>query len=654
VSAVAASPDGRLVAFRTDKPSIAANSYRLAWHVVDLATGASREIASAGDPIVKEPGLLTAEAPVWSPDGRWIYYRALHAGEVQIWRTATDGSRSEAVTAEAGDVVAVEAAADGRGIAFRVGPPRGEIEQAELAEYDNGILVDEHVELAQNLFRGAIVNGRHATQRLNGPWFFRGNVLWSRPLLERRLDFASLAATPATAADFPPSPPAEGGRGPDVFARSSRGDVAAAWWNWSEGRLAVVRADGTRIPCPAEQCRSERTAWIAWRPGMDEVVFATSNRMRVQTIRLWNPASGKVRALPAGSGQLSGGPDEAAPCAILAAQAVCVAAGPASPPRLEAIDLGSGEARPLFDLEPSLRARRWPRTERLTWRSPAGQTFTGILFLPDDGPAARRPVPLFVNYYSCGGFVRGGVGDEWPFALLAANGIASVCVNATRSDAPNGVGAYRAALGGLETLVDGLARRGVADRGRVGMGGLSFGTEVTIWTLIHSKLLAAASIASPQFEASSYWINSARGREYPRILREVWGLGPPDQTPEQWQLLSAARNIGEIRAPLLLQLSEQESRYATELYARLSNSATPTEMYVFPDEAHIKVQPRHRLAVYGRNLDWFGFWLQDRVDPEPAKAEQYRRWRALRDRSVAPQARQDSSHSASETKSNNR
>ncbi len=29
-------------------------------------------------------------------------------------------------------------------------------------------------------------------------------------------------------------------------------------------------------------------------------------------------------------------------------------------------------------------------------------------------------------------------------------------------------------------------------------------------------------------------------------------------------------------------------------------------------------------------VDWFRFWLQGYEDPDPAKAEQYKRWRELR------------------------
>lgn len=656
LSALSASPDGRLVAFRTDRPSIERNSYELAWHVLDTATGATRRIASGGEPIPIEPGMLAAEPPVWSPDGRRIYFRALRAGAVQVWRAAVDGSGSQAVTAEEGDVLSVERSMDGRALLYRVGPPRAEIERAELDEYDNGILVDEHVELGQNLFRGAIINGRHATQRLTGNWFVRGGLLWSRAPRLKRLDLETLARTEAREQEFATPADAQGNEAPESVARSSRGDVATSVWSGSEGSLTVVREGGrgATLTCPAEACRTDRVAWTAWRPGRDQLVFATADRAIVMTLHLWDLASGQVRTIIRANGLLNGGRQENRPCALTASEAVCVVAEPTSPPRLEAIDLETGVGRPSFDPNRPLRARRWPSAERLNWRGPDGREFTGVLFLPERAP--ERPLPLFINYYRCEGFIRGGLGDEWPFALFAASGIAAMCVNATRMGGPqDGVGQYRAALGGIEVLIDVLDNRGLADRSRVGMGGLSFGSEVTMWAVANSDLISVASVASPQFAPSTYWFNSVRGRDYPRILRQVWGLGSPTETPEQWRLLSPALHVDRIRVPLLMQLSEQESRYGIEFYAQLTNSSTPTELYVFPDEPHIKVQPRHRLAVYRRNLDWFRFWLQGHEDPDPSKTDQYRRWRALAERFAADaQRRQERSQSSSETRSNTR
>jgi hypothetical protein len=31
-----------------------------------------------------------------------------------------------------------------------------------------------------------------------------------------------------------------------------------------------------------------------------------------------------------------------------------------------------------------------------------------------------------------------------------------------------------------------------------------------------------------------------------------------------------------------------------------------------------------------RNVDWYRFWLKGEEDPDPSKAEQYKRWRELR------------------------
>jgi len=650
LSGLAAAPDGRQIAFRVDRASIDRNGIELRWLTVDLASGETVEAAGGGDPIVEDPGLLVAGAPVWSPDSRWFYFRALGADGIQIRRASTDGSAAGVVTREDGDVLSVEAAPDGSGIIFETGPSREAIESAERDEYDSGIRVDDHVELAQNMFRGALVNGRRASQRLTGRWFERGGILWNAPRRLRRLDFATTAVTDAPGADGV----GIASRGP--AARSAAGAVAEAAWDDGGGSLRVTLADGAHIACARDACRTERIAWLAWRPGRDQILFAIEDQALVQSLHLWDIRSGRVRLVIAGDGLMNGGRRAESPCAVTQDAAVCVAAGPASPPLLEAIDLETGARRILFDPNTLLRLKSWPAAERLTWRSREGRLFTGVLFRPP-GSAGRR-LPLFINYYRCEGFLRGGVGDEWPLVQMAEGGIVSACVNATRTTGPqDAVAQYGAALGGLEALVDLLAARGLVDRARVGMGGLSFGSEVTMWALMNSRLVAAASVASPQLEASSYWLNGVRGRDHHDVLRQVWGLGAPEETPRRWQLVSPALNVAAIRAPLLLQLPEQEARYAAELYARLTVSPTPAEMYVFPDERHIKFQPRHRLAATRRNLDWFRFWLQGLEDPHPDRAQrdQYLRWQALAARALDPvQPRRERSHSSSAARSSSR
>lgn len=633
MSGLAASPDGRMIAFRTERASLDRDTYVLAWHVVPVDGGPARQIGGGGAPIYVDPGLVQGEQAFWSPDGRSIFYRALVDGAIGIWRAAADGGGAVPVVVGDADVEQLEMAPDGNGLLYRLGPSRDAIRRAERREYDDGILVDASVDLAQPLFRGGAVKGRMASQRLTGRWFERAGLLWRAPRRHYRLDLASLVVE-----DLGAAPSA--GKSPvlvpvsHVAARSANGDLATATWDGKAGSVSVRAGTGLERRCAAPACRRHVT-WLAWRPGTTQLLFATSDAHLSSDLFLWNIGTGAVRAVAAGTGLLSGARAPDRPCAVTHRAAVCVSAGAVAPPRLERIDLDTGARTVLFDPNPALRARRQPEVERLTWPLPDGRMATGLLLLPP--AAAAHHLPLFISYYHCGGYLRGGEGDEWPFAPLVSTGFAVACINTVpEPDSTDQVAAYQTGLAAVRALVDRLDRRGLIDRSRIGMGGFSFGSEVTMWVAMHSDLLGAASIASTQLEPTYYWFNAVAGRDQPEILRQVWGLGPPDDTEAAWRDIAPALNTERLHAPLLMQLPEQEARLVVELHARLSRSRTPVELYAFPDEDHIKVQPRHKAAAYQRNLDWFRFWLLGRRTDDPASAARFERWQKLRERSRQP------------------
>ena len=65
-------------------------------------------------------------------------------------------------------------------------------------------------------------------------------------------------------------------------------------------------------------------------------------------------------------------------------------------------------------------------------------------------------------------------------------------------------------------------------------------------------------------------------------------------------------------------------------YRALRDLEKPIELYIYPNELHVINQPKHRLEIYERNVDWFLFWLKDEEDPNPAKTDEFARWRMLR------------------------
>lgn len=628
VDGLSVSPDGTTGVFRTVQGDLGSNSYRLRWHSVDLRTGAVRDIASGGRPIYLDPGSVEPEEALWVNRGRSIVYRALVDGAIGLWMADVDGSRVRPLVVRDEDVAGYSLSQDGRSLLYTTGASRLQIRRAEESEYDSGILVDSSIDLAQNLFRGGSVNGRAASQRLVGYWYVRDGLLWRAP----RQDHAFNLATGADEEVGPKKavgPFEHPAPRPGHEARNASGDIARSSWNGRQGSLSVVMGDGSRRSCADRLCTTQRISALAWRPGSSELLVTFIDPDRRQALYLWQASTGSLRRVAGADGLLSGGRRSMIPCAVARAAVLCVESGPASPPRLVRIDLATGELHVLFDPNVGLRQRYAPRVRYLRWAIGDGRLAAGILLRPRGG--GEGPAPLYVNYYSCEGFLRGGEGDEWPIPELLDAGFAVACINAVPSTGPqDALFEYRTGLAAVRTLVDMLAGEGLVDRSKVAMGGLSFGSEVAMWIATHSELLAAVSIASAQLEPASYWMSSMPGSDQPGLLRKVWRIGAPDETPAQWRRASPALNSSRVRVPILFQLPEQEARRIPELYARLAQSGVPTELYAFPDEAHLKVQPRHRLAVYARNLDWFRYWLQDYQDPDPSKAGQYARWGLLK------------------------
>lgn len=626
LSAPTLSPDGKLVAFRAERPSIARNTTDAEWFVVRSSAGSVRPVGDGGTALTTDAGVVIGGRAVWDPSSRYLYFRALVDGAIGLWRAAADGSGSVRVTNEDADIVSFALNPAGTALVYRIGASRPAIDRAEREDYDDGTLVDRTVDPAQAVFKGALVGGRHLTQRLRGAWFARVGLLDSQPLRDRVLDIATLQTRDATPTDL-------AGIGPpdtSVVSRSADGDIARVFSVDQESVVEIARASGTSLRrCAAGACGGGRIVAIAWLPHRDALLVTREDADHAQSLQLLDVATAQLRSIMTSTGLVGGDRAGDMPCAVTDDAAFCVSATPESPPRLVRIALADGVSTTIYAPSGEAPAAEGVIVERYDWRDADGHAFTGQLFRPV--ASSPHPLPLFINYYRCDGYVRGGLGDEWPFVPLAQAGIAGLCINKP-SEPPGGqtaIARYGQALAAVRSAIVGLARAKIVDPARVGMGGLSFGSEAAMWIAWHSDLLRAVSIASVQLEPAYYWFNGVAGRDNHANLKATWGIGAPDETLAAWRAVSPALNVDRLHAAILMQLPEQEARLSMELYARLTRSSTPAELYVFPDEPHIKILPRHKLVAYRRNLDWFRFWLQDYVDPDPAKADQYARWRAL-------------------------
>ncbi len=109
VSSPAASPDGSTLAFSVRTTDLEANRGRSDLWTVNLDGSNLRQLTTNPE---------NDTSPLWSPDGKWIYFLSSRSGKSQVWRIATHGGEAEPVTDEPLDVGNLKLSPDGKTVAY--------------------------------------------------------------------------------------------------------------------------------------------------------------------------------------------------------------------------------------------------------------------------------------------------------------------------------------------------------------------------------------------------------------------------------------------------------------------------------------------------------------------------------------------------------
>ncbi len=311
------------------------------------------------------------------------------------------------------------------------------------------------------------------------------------------------------------------------------------------------------------------------------------------------------------------------------------------PDELVAIDLKSGALSVLAHPNTLFDGKSKPSIRFLEDTSdPAADAFAR-LYLPA-GSATGRGYPLVITqYYSWPGFELTSSEDA-PVPTLVAHGIAVLHVHLSGFNVSSTGGHFERAVArkarpvvALETWIAKLAKEGVIDPTRVGLVGLSYGSDVAMYAYWKSQSFRAISSSTSGAEATGMFLAGVRQA---KVLRDLIGqLGPDDS---RWTQVSPGRNARADLPPLLWQTGDAEAMSNVETWTRLREAGAQVEWLHYPNEGHVRTQPAHIWWVFEHNVDWFRFWLKDEEDPDPYKADQYARWREMRDKLATPKTAQ--------------
>jgi dipeptidyl aminopeptidase/acylaminoacyl peptidase len=631
VKGLSISPDGRYVAFVVAQAVYETNSYRSGMYVIGTRTGSAPIcLGTAGAPRWDSINQWISEPPQWSPDSKYITRVAKmeEAENWQVWSWSVDGNAPTRLTAVPGDVQSYRWIPRDHNILVTVEKPRQPAEIQRLSEngilYDGGfnpshsrsvldaVLETKPVETDTWIHDFTTGEDRRQTEIEPDsvrPWtsdigedYFNGTTLVGHHLIDakvspdgRRVAYRYLDNSPGTKVVYKLfSKPVHGGTpvdlAPGVYF------MADYWWAPNSSQIYYTQNLGDGRP--------DKLMAVPFEGGAAKQVFSSSD-----SLYGCSPDQG-FRYL------------------------ACVSESRNAPAQIALIQLATGTMRTLADLNPEFANLQLGAITRLDGVNKYGDRWWAHLVKPLGYEPGKR-YPLIVTTYRTREFLRGASGDENPIHVYAAHGFAVLSFDMGKRDFDNRQGDFQRYLSWYESeeasiqmAIENASEMGVADPTKVGLAGYSRGTEMVAYAITHTNLFRAVSGAAGDYSPYFYYMA-------PRAIQESFarnGVGgwPEGKSEANWKQLAPDLNAEYINAVVLNNDPDSEFLADLSLYTSLRELGKPMELFIYPNELHHVNQPKHRYQIYERNLDWFRFWLKLEVDPDPAKTEQYKRWRQLR------------------------
>ena len=608
------SPDQSRLAVAVRRANTVSNTYCTGIYIVSAKGRALLIDAGAGaafwryDNFFNTRGFPTGVAkvitPRWSPDGSQLGFLKLVDDRLQLWLW-DEQDQSRVVATADDDIIDFHFSADGKRIIFK----KREDAQAKA-------------DLNREALQGYRLDDRFFPFASTAP-FPRGPAAYSFQTLELIEGTVRSATEPEVASFTSANPASPSGRTRTAGVKADHNGI---------GRIQATIGNQAVI-CHSDVCTD--VADQPWVTPQGHIRYARREGWGRSLTAIYDWKGGKDRPV-----RLYQTDDLLMGCVPIGDDVACAREASSRPRFIDRINVGKGTSSSLFDPNPDFQSIRLGRVERLQWTNAMGvESFGDLVYPPDFKPGHRYP--LIVTQYASRGFLRGGTGDEFPVQLFARSGYLVLSIERPRSPFPvagltplewqrrdnEGFVTRRSILSSIETKVAALIAAGLVDPDKVGITGLSDGGTTTQFAAVHSTIFKAASVSGCCWEPSQTWLlGSAIQKQHERV---GWPTAP-ESGSAIWSAISFSRNAERVAFPILIQSADRELIPALEAVYALRSANSPVDVFVFPDEEHIKRQPAHRLNVYKRNLRWFDFWLLGKMPADGEEQKETARWAEMK------------------------
>jgi dipeptidyl aminopeptidase/acylaminoacyl peptidase len=601
-------PGGERVAFTVTEPPSGERARRHVW-VLDVKTHAVRQFTNSAK---------SEWSPRWSPDGGALAFLSDRGERTELWRLPADGGEAVRVADLKSAVQGFAWSPDGKRIAVLAPEPKPEAEEKREKEKDDARVVDRD-ERPTCLWLVDAESGK-ARQLTTPPWSIdeiqwapQGDRLYvsatDRPAVDQWTE-RLYAVDAATGKLDPVATP----KGPwDRLRVSPDGRFLAYLGSRVDGPLPHdLYLQPLVPPGPARNLTG-----AGLDRGIEDFAFRDDSHLlalagigfgsRLYGVNLeGTPKAPRIEPQPEP-------PSPPRSFALLPGGALVFTAERTAEPAEIWLALPGRAPEKVTHLNESAAALPVIRPEILRYPSFDGREIEGALLKPASWAEGRR-LPLVV-------LVHGGPTGRWCDCfeswgqLLAARGFlvfypnprgstgyGQAFVESNRADW--GGGDFKDVMAGVDLLV----KRGLADPGRLGIGGWSYGGYMSAWAITQTPRFKAAVVGAGLADLASEF-GTEDGSAY-----DEWFYGLPYEHPERFQKSSPITHVKNAHTPALILQGENDVTdpvgQSQQLYHALKHYGVPAELVLYPREGHGLREEKHLLDRLNRIVAWYEKYLK--------------------------------------------
>jgi dipeptidyl aminopeptidase/acylaminoacyl peptidase len=629
------SPDGKRVVYEVVSTNWEDNSFDRNLWIADVASGDVRPLTTAKK---------SSSGAEWSPDGRWIAFTSDRPAQIsgspadkrQIYVIAADGGEAQQLTKVESDVSGFEWSPDSRRIAFSMSDPEPKALKDRKDKYGEFSVIHADYQMTHlwtiDLPESAASAPPEANRLTEGNIFSVGSFSWSPDGTKIAfsatrdpdlisgfssdiyvLTVADKVLKKIVDAEGPDRNPKWSPDGKKIAYETAAG---AKFFFYLNSKIAVVGADGG-TPEVLTAAFDEDPSLLEW--GSDGIYFEAQQKTHSHLFRV-NPATRAIEKVSAPE-KLSG---QGFSFSKDYKQVAFRGAGENEYMEIYAGGVAPWQAKKLTAMSDQLKPFKLSHREVISWKSSDGTTIEGVLYTPPGFKVGEKHPLLVVihggptgvdqavlnadRYYPIERFVtkgalvlrpnyRGSAGYGEKFRSLNVRNL--------------GVGDYADVISGVDSLI----AKGWVDRDRVGSMGWSQGGYISAFITASSDRFKAVSVGAGISDWMTYYANTDITPFTPQYLH-----GTPWDDPEIYKKTSPISYIAKAKTPTLIQHGENDRRVpipnAYELRQALEDRGVPVKMVVYKGFGHGITKPKQQRAVMQENENWFAQYIWGEK-PEP-------------------------------------